>query len=157
MAISPSHSLSRCLFLCFFLCLFLCILSVTVSLCLSLSFSHSMCLSLSVCLLCLSLPLSLPLCLFFLYCYSITVVPIFPFALIHPAHAPLLQSIFTPLSMSMGHSYMSLPFISTIIPLSLPVSFFVFLCLFLTLSHLSPFISSPIPFSFVNCVKKYFT
>ena len=60
------------------------------------------------------------------YCYYITCPNFSPFALLHLAHLTLLQSIPTPLSMSMGHSYMffdqqSLLLISTIIPLPHPL------------------------------------
>ena len=58
------------------------------------------------------------------YCYYITCPNFSPFALLHLAHLTLLQSIPTPLSMSMGHSYMffdqSLPLLSTIILLPCP-------------------------------------
>ena len=51
--------------------------------------------------------------------YSITVVPIFfPFASLHPAHPLFPQSIPTPLSMTMGHTYIffdqSLPFFQSV-------------------------------------------
>ena len=48
----------------------------------------------------------------------------FPFAILHPAHPPLPESIPTPLSMFVGHSYIffdqSLPLLSTIIPVPHP-------------------------------------